>query len=183
MVSAGRTATVTSMPHPTLHATAWNYCRKINLMKSWLERVLLAELLKGSGPERFELSTGGRAALVRALEKDLAGPAPLTGVQAALRFAAAFDGELASPSVAVVLRELLRAEPRAVALIRASRAKATPSPVSKTREFLRAEGRTTHVRAPSLSDRAPPSTVPLRTMIDPGRTQLAPGSAKRSLRG
>jgi hypothetical protein len=152
-------------------------------MSSHFERVLLAELRKSDGPERFELEATSVPQLVRALERDLDGPAPLASVQAALRYAAALDGTLASPSVAVAVRALLKREPRAVALLRASRAQ-TSSAVSETRRFLRAEGRIAAVRAPSLGAPRPVDAIPLRAMIDPGNTKPAPGSAaKKSLRG
>ncbi|MCK6549105.1 hypothetical protein L6R52_24895 [Myxococcota bacterium] len=152
-------------------------------MSSHFERALLAELKKSEGAERFELEASSVSRLVRALERDLDGSDPLGAVQAGLRYAAAFDGKLASPSVAVAIRELLRRDVRAVALIRRSRAQ-TSSAVSETRRFLRAEGRTAAVRAPSFGAPPPRAAIPLRALIDPGKTKPAPGSAaKRSLRG
>lgn len=109
------------------------------------------------------LPAAAQPRLVRALERDLALPDPTAAIEAALRLAAAFDGEMRSPSVAAAIREVLRADPRAVAVIHERRAQ--PAPIDAVRRFTRSQGRASVLRAPRFEEQAPSGAIPLRSFL------------------
>lgn len=141
------------------------------------ERAIKLYLAHGRDGERFTLDATHRPALLRALDQDLSGqraPAEaLDDVLAALRLAAAMDGALKSPSVAKLIRSVLREDPRAVRLLRARKKPAAPTAVDAARRFARTEGRPAVVRAPSLGQRAPVGAIPLRTLLEVDPRQQA----------
>lgn len=150
------------------------------------ESAIKLYLAYGKDGERFTLDASARPALLRALDQDLSGSDALADVSAGLRLAAAMDGKLASPSVARMIRAVLREDPRAVRLLRGRR-KQQVSVVDAARRFARGEGRAAVVRAPVVDQRAPAGAIPLRTMLptDPqqiarARGQTTPSGARKA---
>lgn len=148
------------------------------VMKGPLERTIFAQLMKGTGEERFVFRDGAEAKLIAALEKELGGRDAKRGVEHALRLAAAFDGTLASSSAASIIRRVLKSDPRAVKMIREGLLKG--SSLDESRAFARREGReSAAMRAPRFGERAPKSTIPLRAILNTGNSCGARGKRQR----
>jgi hypothetical protein len=137
-------------------------------MARCFERALLAALGRSSGPDNFEISPSMELMLSRALELDLAQADPLDSLYAALRLAAAFDGELRSPSHARLIRTLMQREPRAVRLLSAAR-KHGVSALDELRGFARREGRTVSLTAPRENGARPSHGISIRNLFPKGR--------------
>ncbi len=146
------------------------------------ERAIKLYLAYGKGGERFALDASTRPALLKALDQDLSGKDALADVTAGLRLAAAMDGKLASPSVARLIRAVLREDPRAVRLLRGQR-KQQASVVDAARRFARAEGRAAVVRAPGVDQRAPVGAIPVRAMLPTDHQQLARARGQTAVSG
>ncbi len=130
---------------------------------------MLAELLRSSGPERFSIAAGAKFRLERSLQRDLDGKNAGEALDAGLRLAAAFDKDMRSPSIAKLIREIMRANPRAVALIKSRRKQ--PAPTELVRRFKEREGRSQPARAPSITESPPAGSFQLRTLIDTGNSK------------
>jgi hypothetical protein len=129
------------------------------------EREVSFSLRRRLRGERFELPEACELRLRTALRAELHSADPLVGIRRALQLAAAFDGPLASPSVAARIRAVLQSDRRALKLIR-EKLLGTRS-LDERRAFLRREGRDEAPRAPVLDERATKDTVPLRTLLNP----------------
>lgn len=130
------------------------------------ERTLLIELKRDlDGAERFSLPDPALPRLAKVLAQDLNSRDAKAALTRVLQLAAAFDGTLNSPSVAVKLRALLRAEPAAIAMLR-SKVFNTRS-FDALRAFQKSEARDAKLRAPAFGEKAPEKTVPLRSFLDP----------------
>lgn len=139
-------------------------------MSNRFERALLAALEHGEREERFVIPEHAHRGLLRALDADLRSAksaAVLSALDAALRLAAAFDGSMRSPSIAELIRTLLRDDPRAVAALVARRQ--GTSPIDALREHARREDRAQP--ALPIPAPAPSGTRPLRAWINTGNTQ------------
>jgi hypothetical protein len=145
-----------------------------------LERAVIDALRPGEGGERFDLPATARPRLARALRSDLAGTSSAAALRTALELAAALDHELDSPSAAARVREVLRSDPDAVALLRAEWLGARP--IDEQRLFAKREGRRLSVAAPTMGEGAPPRSIPLRALLDPSgplRGQRGPSVSQR----
>ncbi len=129
-----------------------------------LERVVMLQLRRGSGEERFELPGSIEPLLSRALDRDLSRPEPLPAIHAALKLAAAFADGLQSPSIAARIRAVLRSDVRAIRLI--SDRLLNDRPINRARSFAEREGRPISLQAPKESDLVPVDSVPLRAFLD-----------------
>jgi hypothetical protein len=112
--------------------------------------------------ERFTLS-GDPALLHQALEIDLEAPDRLDSLRAALKLAAALDGELRSPTAAAMIRAVLRANNHAVRLLEST--VLDEQPIDRKRSFAKSEGRDVVLDAPVFGSGAPESAIPLKDML------------------
>lgn len=133
-------------------------------MSGNLDRAVRAQLCEGTNGDRFGLPGGATPVLRAALARDLVERDPRGSILAALRLAAAFDGQLASPGLAAQIRSLLQSDAGAVAIIAASQNK--ENTLDATRRFVLREGRTVALHAPRLEATAPRGSVPLRSLFD-----------------
>ncbi len=131
------------------------------MAKSSFERVLLAQLEVGER-EPYALPERALPLLKQALARAVAGPQAQAEVHRALQLLTAFERDLGSPAVADALVELLRADPRALALSRSFGAKGS---LDKARAHRRREGRDEPLRAPRVDAGAPLAAVPLSRLI------------------
>jgi hypothetical protein len=115
------------------------------IVRSKLEAVLLGQLKRGEH-EQFEFREEAELLLVAALEADLDGPDPTASVRGALKYCAAFDAELASPSAAIILRAILRGNSRVVRMLKEN--VLDERPIDRMRRFVRGEGREIVLKAP-----------------------------------
>lgn len=130
------------------------------------DRAVQAQLIEGNNGDRFGVAEKAMPLLRAALARDLKETNAADNVVAGLRLAAAFDGALASPGLAALIREMLRASPAAIAAIRGTQTK--DSPLDATRRFALREGREVAIRAPKVSAISPRGSIPLRALFDLG---------------
>lgn len=139
-----------------------------NRPRHFFERAVLAALQRGEGEQRFEIPDRARAQLARALETDVRSPQASEALQAGLRLAAAFDGSMKSPSIAALIRSLMRENKDAVAILKKQRKPAVS--IDAVRRFARQEDRPAPA-LPSIKRAPPPGSIPLRAWIDTGNTK------------
>ncbi|MBK6684568.1 MAG: hypothetical protein IPG45_08840 [Deltaproteobacteria bacterium] len=130
------------------------------------DRAVRAQLIEGSNGDRFGVAEEAEPLLRAALARDLKEANVAESVVAGLRLAAAFDGELGSPGLASLIRELLRSSPAAIAAIRGTQRQ--DSPLDATRRFVLREGREVALLAPNVSATTPQRSIPLRALFDLG---------------
>ncbi len=130
------------------------------------DRAVRAQLIEGNNGDRFGVADEALPLLRAALARDLKEANAADNVLAGLRLAAAFDGVLASPGLASLIREVLRTSPAAIAAIRGTQRK--DSPLDATRRFALREGREVALLAPNVSAIKPQQSIPLRALFDLG---------------
>lgn len=148
------------------------------MAKPQLELTLLRQLTASEGEERFELAPNAQPALQRALVADLDGPQPQAALTRILRLIAAMTTKLSSPTVAETLREILRASPEAVALIRQSHLRL--SGLDEARNFARREGRAARLRAPTVAPPGAPKRLQIKDFLDPTGRSTTERAASRA---
>lgn len=123
------------------------------------EEVVLAQLARDDR-ETYELDDGGE--LADSLSVILDAPDAWPEVRRALELCVALEARLGSPSAAARIKDVLRSDPRAVALIQ--KHLIAVRGVDELRGFLEQQGREVVLRAPSFSAEPPPHTVRLETL-------------------
>lgn len=149
------------------------------MKKPQLELALLRLLRPVEGAERFALAADARPALQRALRADLDGPQPESALTRILKLVAAMASKLRSPTVAEALREVLRAEPEAVDMIRRSHLQLAS--LDEARDFARREGRAARLRAPTVAPPGAPRRLQVKDFLDPtGRSARGRAASRPS---
>ncbi len=129
-----------------------------------LEHVVTSNLEVGT-EERFALPAHAFEAIRRALAAAAETRQAKAELYRYLALAAAFDGKLESPGVALRMRALLAAEPEALRVVQLQLIHAEH--IDETRRFRRREGRAVDLDAP-VHDRneSTEGTIPLREFLD-----------------
>jgi hypothetical protein len=134
-------------------------------MRLRLEAAIVDRLRRGDR-ERYVLGAKDAMPLARILESTLRGPNAVAEVIRALALSVALERYLESPSAAESVRALLRSEPSAVRLLRATVLARTD--FDEAQRFLDREGRAEPRLAPMFERSRPANTIKLSAFLNPG---------------
>lgn len=129
-----------------------------------IERAVLDSLTRGER-ERFALVPHRAGAVKVALRASLQSKAAVAEVRRLLQLIVALDTTLQSPTAAEGLREIVRADPDAVALIQAQLGSADG--LSAVRRFAAQQGQVHALSAPMIDDARPANSLKISDFLDP----------------
>jgi hypothetical protein len=131
---------------------------------SIIERTVLAVVRRG-GEERYRLDGEGAARIERVLSEAVEGANAAAELRRLLELIVAFETQLESPSVAIALERIVRANAAAGEVI--TRRILRSGALDETRAFKANEGRLEPLIAPAIDGPTKEETMKLADLLDP----------------
>lgn len=147
-----------------------------NVTATTTRRVAVRQL-KAAADGTLGWRPGGLDQVKKALAADLMGPKAGAAIDDVLKLMVVLRGRRNSPEAAAGLQGALRSVPGAVAAVR--RRHLALGGLDQQRTFAQREGRDRAMRAPLTNTAAPEGSLPLKSLLDPGRRDRAQEIARR----